>query len=106
MRIEKIENKKPIITKVGANLILLKLYISGLNSDGSFDFRKITLQEICFVGTYCYTKQDFLRTIDILKLNKIGNLNWIEYMDLKNGSQAFKKIHDGTCASPKIILIP
>ena len=76
------------------------------DSDGSFDFRKITLQEICFVGTYCYTKQDFLRTIDILKLNKIGNLNWIEYMDLKNGSQAFKKIHDGTCASPKIILIP
>ena len=26
-----------MITKVGANLILLKLYISGLNSDGSFD---------------------------------------------------------------------
>tara|TARA_B100000530_G_C15545870_1_gene324521 strand:+ start:289 stop:465 length:177 start_codon:yes stop_codon:yes gene_type:complete len=37
LRIEKIENKKPIITKVGANLILLKLYISGLNSDGLFD---------------------------------------------------------------------
>ena len=76
------------------------------DSGGSFDFRKITLQEICLVGTYCYTNKDFLRTIDILKQNMIGNLNWIEYMDLKNGSQAFKKIHDGTCASPKIILIP
>ena len=31
------ENKKPIITRVGANLILLKLYISGLNLDGSLD---------------------------------------------------------------------
>ena len=37
LRIEKIENKKPIITKVGANLILLKLYISGLNLDESLD---------------------------------------------------------------------
>ena len=26
-----------MITKVGANLILLKLYISGLNLDGSLD---------------------------------------------------------------------
>ena len=26
---------------------------------GEFDFRKATLQEVTFVGTYCYTNEDF-----------------------------------------------
>jgi len=36
----------------------------------------------------------------------IGDLSWIEYRDLKNGAKAFKEIHDGTCAAPKIVLLP
>ena len=76
------------------------------NSDGKFDFRKITLQEISFIGTYCYTAKDFKQTINILKDGLIGDLNWIEYRELKNGAEAFKQIHNGTCAAPKIILIP
>ena len=35
---------------------------------------------------------------------KLGHLGWIEYRDLKKGSEAFKEIHDGTCVAPKIIL--
>jgi len=35
----------------------------------------------------------------------IGNLSWIEYRQLKEGSSAFKEIHDGKCTSPKIILL-
>ena len=76
------------------------------NSDGRFDFRKVTLQEISFIGTYCYTAKDFKQTINILKDGLIGDLNWIEYRELKDGAQAFKQIHDGTCAAPKIVLIP
>ena len=76
------------------------------NSDGKFDFRKITLQEISFIGTYCYTAKDFKQTINILKDGLIGDLNWIEYRELKDGAEAFKQIHDGTCAAPKIVLIP
>ena len=76
------------------------------NSDGKFDFRKITLQEISFIGTYCYTAKDFKQTINILKDGLIGDLNWIEYRELKDGAKAFKQIHDGTCAAPKIVLIP
>ena len=76
------------------------------NSDGNFDFRKITLQEISFIGTYCYTAKDFKQTINILKDGLIGDLNWIEYRELKDGAEAFKQIHDGTCAAPKIVLIP
>ena len=36
------------------------------NSDGTFDSRKITLQEISFIGTYCYTTRDFQNTINFL----------------------------------------
>ena len=73
---------------------------------GIFDFRKATLQEITFIGTYCYTNNDFAKTLEILNNKQIGDLNWIEFRDLSKGSEAFKQIHDGTCSSPKIILIP
>jgi len=33
---------------------------------GEFDFRKATLQEITFVGTYCYTNEDFKQSLDML----------------------------------------
>jgi threonine dehydrogenase-like Zn-dependent dehydrogenase len=72
---------------------------------GSFDFRKTTLQEITFIGTYCYTNKDFEKTLKILANKEIGSLNWIEYRNLKDGFGAFKQIHDGTCIAPKIILL-
>ena len=46
------------------------------------------------------------QTIKILANKDIGPLDWIEFRDLKSGSDAFKQIHDGTCVSPKIILLP
>ena len=73
---------------------------------GTFNFRKLTLQEITLIGTYCYTNRDFIQTIDLLAKKKLGTLNWIEYRDLKKGPEAFKQIHNGTCVSPKIVLIP
>ena len=72
---------------------------------GVFDFRKATLQEIKFVGTYCYTNKDFEKTLSILTNKKIGSLDWIEYRKLKDGSLAFKEIHNGSCAAPKIVLL-
>ena len=73
---------------------------------GVFDFRKATLQEITFIGTYCYTNKDFENTLNLLSKNKIGDLDWIEFKNLEKGAEAFKEIHDGTCSAPKIILIP
>ena len=46
---------------------------------GQFNFRKATLQEVTFIGTYCYTNKDFENTIKILADKKIGELDWIEY---------------------------
>lgn len=73
---------------------------------GSINFKKLTIQEITVVGTYCYTNKDFKDSIEILTNNRLGSLNWIEYRSLKDGANAFKEIHDGTCVAPKIILIP
>ena len=72
---------------------------------GNFDFRKATLQEITFIGTYCYTNEDFKKTLNILSNREIGSLDWIEYRNLKDGAKAFKEIHDGSCSAPKIVLL-
>mgnify|MGYP001200331355 CR=1 FL=1 len=81
------------------------MHIGLTQPSGSFDFRKATLQEVTFIGTYCYTNKDFEKTLSILADKKIGSLNWIEYRKLKDGSSAFKQIHDGSCSAPKIILL-
>ncbi len=81
------------------------IHIGLTQSGGNFDFRKTTLQEIKFIGTYCYTNKDFEKTLKILNNKEIGSLNWIEYRNLKEGSSAFNEIHNGSCIAPKIILL-
>ena len=81
------------------------IHIGLSQPSGNFDFRKTTLQEITFIGTYCYTNKDFEKTLRILNNKQIGSLDWIEYRELKEGSTAFKEIHDGSCSAPKIILL-
>ena len=82
------------------------VHIGLTQSSGTFDFKKLTIQEVTLVGTYCYTNDDFKKSINILDEKKLGDLGWIEYRDLKKGSDAFKEIHNGTCVAPKIILLP
>ena len=82
------------------------IHIGLTQPTGDFNFKKLTIQEVTLVGTYCYTNKDFKNTLDILSNKKLGDLSWIEFRDLKKGSEAFKEIHNGTCVAPKIILIP
>ena len=82
------------------------VHIGLTQPSGTFNFRKATLQEITFIGTYCYTNKDFSNTLNLLSSQRLGKLDWIEYRDLSKGAKAFKEIHDGTCSAPKIILIP
>ena len=82
------------------------VHIGLTQPSGTFNFKKLTIQEITLVGTYCYTNTDFQKTLEILTEKKLGDLGWIEYRDLKKGSEAFNEIHNGTCVAPKIILIP
>jgi len=100
--LEKTRQQAIEVVKPGGSII----HIGLTQPAGTFNFRKMTLQEVTVVGTYCYTNKDFVQTLDILSKKKIGSLDWIEFRELKKGAEAFKQIHDGTCVAPKIILIP
>ena len=77
----------------------------GNNADG-LDIRRITLQEITFIGTYTYTAQDFKDTAEALFTGRLGLLKWIEKRPLSEGGVAFRDLMSNTVAAPKIVLEP
>lgn len=70
------------------------------------DIRRMTLQEITFLGTYTYTAQDFRETARAIFDGRLGTLDWAETRPLSAGAQAFQDIRAGRVAAPKIILDP
>jgi threonine dehydrogenase-like Zn-dependent dehydrogenase len=79
----------------------------GLGEDtGGLDIRRMTLQEITFIGTYTYTAQDFKDTASAMFDGRLGPLNWAETRALSDGATAFQELRNGTVATPKIILTP
>jgi L-gulonate 5-dehydrogenase len=73
---------------------------------GGLDVRRMTLQEITFIGTYTYTAQDFRDTAAAIFDGRLGLLNWTEQRPLSDGAAAFNDIRAGRTAAPKIILNP
>ncbi|MFK7835991.1 MAG: alcohol dehydrogenase catalytic domain-containing protein [Sulfitobacter sp.] len=79
----------------------------GLGEDlGGLDIRRMTLQEITFIGTYTYTAQDFRDTAQAIFEGRLGPLDWIESRPLADGFAAFKDLRAGKVAAPKIVLNP
>ncbi|MBV6633851.1 MAG: alcohol dehydrogenase catalytic domain-containing protein [Alphaproteobacteria bacterium] len=79
----------------------------GLGSgSGGLDIRRLTLQEITFIGTYTYTPEDFRETAAAMFSGRLGALDWFEVRPLSDGASAFADIRDGRAAAPKIILNP
>jgi threonine dehydrogenase-like Zn-dependent dehydrogenase len=79
----------------------------GLGEDtGGLDIRRLTLQEITFIGTYTYTAQDFRDTAQAIFDGRLGPLDWCDQRPLADGFDAFKDLRAGRVAEPKIILIP
>ena len=75
-------------------------------SEGGLDIRRMTLQEITFIGTYTYTAQDFRDTAAAIFDGRLGALDWTEQRPLADGFRAFTDIRSGKVAAPKIILEP
>ncbi|NNE80258.1 MAG: alcohol dehydrogenase catalytic domain-containing protein [Silicimonas sp.] len=73
---------------------------------GGLDIRRMTLQEITFIGTYTYTAQDFRDTAAAIFDGRLGALDWTEPRALADGARAFKDIREGRVNAPKIILYP
>ncbi|MGH1576797.1 alcohol dehydrogenase catalytic domain-containing protein [Planktotalea sp.] len=79
----------------------------GLGDDlDGLDVRRMTLQEITFIGTYTYTMQDFRDTAQAIFDGKLGALEWTETRPLEAGHRAFKDLRAGAVSAPKIILDP
>ncbi|MGE4611473.1 MAG: alcohol dehydrogenase catalytic domain-containing protein [Paracoccaceae bacterium] len=75
-------------------------------SEGGLDIRRITLQEVAFIGTYTYTAADFRATAQAMFSGKLGRLEWYEARPLSDGAKAFADIRQGAVEAPKIILKP
>ena len=73
---------------------------------GGLDIRRMTLQEITFIGTYTYTAQDFRDTAAAIFNGRLGPLDWTEARPLADGAAAFADIRAGRTAAPKIVLEP
>lgn len=79
----------------------------GLGSaTGGLDIRRMTLQEIAFIGTYTYTMGDFRETADAIFSGALGPLNWPEVRPLSEGAAAFDDSLSGRLSAPKVIFQP
>ena len=82
------------------------MHIGLMDNDGGIDVRRLTLQEITFIGTYTYTPLDLQVTLAQLHEGALGTLDWIDQRPLAEGGAAFQELHAGTCGAPKVILRP
>ena len=84
--------------------IIMHIGLGG--GEPGLDVRRITLQEITFIGTYTYTYQDFRDTAAAIFDGRLGPLDWTEERPLSEGPRAFEDIRAGKVAAPKIVLVP
>ena len=76
------------------------------DNEPGLDTRRITLEEITFVGNYTYSAVDLRAAIQALHSGALGSLDWVETRPLSDGAAAFREIHEGKAAAPKIVLQP
>jgi threonine dehydrogenase-like Zn-dependent dehydrogenase len=74
-------------------------------TDG-LDVRRLTLQEIIFTGTYCYTPDEFRTVVGLLVGGRLGALDWLEARSMADGARAVADIDAGAVAAAKLVLIP
>jgi threonine dehydrogenase-like Zn-dependent dehydrogenase len=84
----------------------LIIHIGLSSGTGGLDIRRLTLQEITFIGTYCYTMKDFADTFAAMTAGRLGPLDWFDMRALDEGLSAFRDIRAGRNAAPKLILKP
>lgn len=82
------------------------VHIGLLPGDAGLDVRKLTLQEVTFLGSYCYTMIEFQETVAAMARGQLGRLDWYEACSLRDGVRAFQAIDQGSTGAAKIILRP
>jgi L-iditol 2-dehydrogenase len=80
------------------------VHLGLLPGNNGLDVRRLTLREIAFVGSFCYSWLDFQETIELLSDGRLGPLSWIDHRPMAAGADAFIDLDRGTLAAAKIIL--
>lgn len=80
------------------------IHLGLLPGSEGVDVRRLTLGEIIFAGSYCYSMPDFRETVALLASGRFGDLGWTEQRPMRDGAQAFHDLDSGRTASAKIIL--
>jgi threonine dehydrogenase-like Zn-dependent dehydrogenase len=97
-----------VSTRVAASAMIrpggVIVHVGLLPGQDGLDIRKITLQEITLMGSYCYTPKDFCDTVRALASQQLGALGWFEERALPEGAAAFQDIDTGATAFAKIVL--
>ena len=70
------------------------------------DIRKLTLQEVTFIGVYTYTMVDFRATLEAMHNGLLGPLDWYQERALSDGAAAFGELLAGKINQSKVILRP
>ncbi len=70
------------------------------------NIRRMTLQEITFIGTYTYTAEDFRECAAAIFDGRMGKCDWPETRSMTEGAAAFDDILASRIAAPKLVLIP
>ena len=76
------------------------------DNEAGLDIRRLTLQEITFIGNYTYTHTDLQAALGAIASGALGSLDWVESRPLAEGGGAFTDIHQNTTEAPKIVLLP
>lgn len=82
------------------------MHIGLMDSVGEADFRRLTLAEITFIGTYTYTPVDLRAALAALHSGALGTLAWAEVRPLSDGARAFDDLDKGRTAAAKVVLVP
>ncbi|MCP3672442.1 MAG: alcohol dehydrogenase catalytic domain-containing protein [Gammaproteobacteria bacterium] len=82
------------------------VHIGLMDNSGGLDVRKLTLQEVAFIGCYTYTMVDVRATVKALHSGALGPLDWVEQRSLSEGASAFVDLANGDTPAAKIVLTP
>lgn len=74
------------------------------DNDGGLDTRRLTLQEITFIGVYTYSQFEFIMTAKLVFAGKAGALGWYKKYPMARGAQAFRDLQAQKVAAAKILL--
>jgi threonine dehydrogenase-like Zn-dependent dehydrogenase len=82
------------------------VHVGLLDGEDGVDVRRLTLQEIAFIGCYTYTMVDFRAGLNALHTGALGQLEWYEERSLAEGIGAFDDLLNGRSSAAKIVLRP